>query len=91
MYSTGMNVLPKEGYVVKMRESGKVYIVVDVWRGIAVGAYSFQRIQDALKCLRRLRKDRNLEVDDLRLFESAVNAGERQRSIDDNWSAQLSR
>ena len=42
---------------------GRIYTVVDVWRGIAVGAHSFHRAKDAIACLRRLRRGRDLQED----------------------------
>ena len=51
-----------------------IYTVVDVWRGIAVGAYNFQRLEDARKCMARLRAGRNLQEDDVRLFEAVLDA-----------------
>jgi hypothetical protein len=50
----------------------KLYIVVEVWRGIAASAKNFTRLCDAENHMRRLRKDRNLAEDDVQLFESAV-------------------
>lgn len=51
-----------------------MYTVVEVWRGIAVGAYSFQRLDDARKCMARLRAGCNLQEDDVRLFEGVLDA-----------------
>jgi hypothetical protein len=50
----------------------KLYIVVEVWRGIAASAKNFTRLRDAKNYLQRLRKDRNLDEDDVQLFESSV-------------------
>jgi hypothetical protein len=52
----------------------QIYTVVDVWRGMAVGATSFRRLRNAEKHLRRLRRHRNLMEDDVRLFESTTYA-----------------
>ena len=50
----------------------KLYTVVEVWRGIAASAKNFTQLQEAEKYMRRLRKGRNLDEDDVQLFESAV-------------------
>ena len=58
----------------RTRARAPIYTVVDVWRGIAVGAYNFQRLEDARKCMARLRAGRNLQEDDVRLFEAVLDA-----------------
>lgn len=50
----------------------KLYTVVEVWRGIAVGAKNFTRLRDAQNHRQRLRKRRNLLEDDVQLFEGSV-------------------
>jgi hypothetical protein len=50
----------------------KLYIVVEVWRGIAASARNFTRQRDAENYMRRLCKGRNMEEDDVQLFESSV-------------------
>jgi len=60
--------------VTRTRARVPIYTVVDVWRGIAVGAYNFQRLEDARKCMARLRAGRNLQEDDVRLFEAVLDA-----------------
>jgi hypothetical protein len=50
----------------------KLYIVVEVWRGIAASAKNFTRLRDAENYLQRLRKGRNLDEDDVQLFGSSV-------------------
>lgn len=60
-----------------MRKNGartRVYTVVDVLAGIAVGAYSYRRLKDAEACTARLREGRNLQEDDVRLFEGVLDA-----------------
>ena len=47
---------------------GRIYTVVDVWRGIAVGAHSFHRVKDAIACLRRLRRGRDLQEDCVKIL-----------------------
>jgi hypothetical protein len=46
----------------------KIYTVVEVWRGIAVGARTFRRLRNAEKYLERARQRYNLEDDDVQLF-----------------------
>ena len=50
----------------------QVYTVVDVWRGIAVGAKNFTRLRNAQKHAQRLRRRRNLMEDDVKLFETTI-------------------
>lgn len=50
----------------------KLYIVVEVWRGIAESAKNFRRLKNAQKYVRRLRRGRNLADDDVQLFETSV-------------------
>ena len=56
----------------KTKAGLKVYTVVDVMCGVAVDAKNFLDISDARKCLRQLRKDRNLDEDDVQLFETRI-------------------
>ena len=56
----------------------RIYSVVDVWRGMAVGVSNFRRLKDAQRYLQRLRRHRNLDEDDVQLFESAVAFPARQ-------------
>ena len=50
----------------------RIYTVVDVMSGVAVDVQSFLNLQDARMSLRRLRKGRNLDEDDVQLFEGMV-------------------
>ena len=52
----------------------RIYMVVDVLSGVAVGAYSFRRLEDARTWAVRLRAGRDLQEDDVRLFEAALDA-----------------
>jgi hypothetical protein len=52
----------------------QIYTVVDVWRGIAVGATNFRRLRNAQKHAQRLRRHRNLTEDDVQLFETTIYA-----------------
>ena len=56
----------------KKREGERVYTVVDVMAGVAVGTQSFRHLEDARACLRRLRRGRDLEKDDVRLFGGTI-------------------
>lgn len=50
----------------------RIYTVVDVWRGLANGSRSFVRLDEARNHLRRVQKGRNLQEDDVRLFENTI-------------------
>lgn len=50
----------------------RIYTVVDVLAGVAVGAHSFRRLEDARTCMARLRAGRDLQEDDVRLFEGVL-------------------
>lgn len=50
----------------------KLYTVVEVWRGIAVGARNFRTLKGAENHTRRLRRGRNLQEDDVQLFENTI-------------------
>jgi len=56
----------------KRAKRRRIYIVVDVWRGIANGARSFTKLRQAQQCVRRLEKGRNLVEDDVGLFVSSI-------------------
>lgn len=50
----------------------KVFIVVDVACGVAQGAKCFRRIEDAMACRKRLSRGRDLEEDDIQVFEGVL-------------------
>lgn len=50
----------------------KVYTVVEVWRGIAAGAKIFRKLGDAQKYAQRLRRGRDLQQDDVQVFENTI-------------------
>ena len=50
----------------------KIYTVVDVMCGVAVEAKSFRRLEVARAYRKRLRRGRNLEEDDVQLFENTI-------------------
>lgn len=56
----------------RRRPKMRIYTVVDVMTGVAVGVESFLNSKDAKMCLRRLRKGRNLDEDDVQLFEGVI-------------------
>ena len=58
----------------------KVFIVVDVACGVAQGAKCFHRIEDAMTCRKRLRSGRNLDEDDIQLFEGVLDDIPQRRS-----------
>lgn len=49
-----------------------IYTVVDVWRGLAVGARSFTSKARADEYLGELRRSKDLMEDDAELFESSL-------------------
>jgi hypothetical protein len=50
----------------------KLYTVVEVWRGMAVGAKTFKHLRNAQKHMQRVRRRRNLLEDDVQLFEDLL-------------------
>ncbi len=60
--------------MIRSKTKLQVYTVVDVWRGIAVGAANFRRLRNAQKYVERLQRHRNLMEDDLKLFETTIYA-----------------
>lgn len=60
--------------MIRSKTKLQLYTVVDVWRGIAVGAANFRRLRNAQKHMQRLRRRRNLMEDDIKLFETTIYA-----------------
>jgi hypothetical protein len=58
----------------KNQPKAQVYAVVEVWRGLAVNAITFQKRADAMRCAGKLRSGRNLEEDDVQVFKMRVRA-----------------
>ncbi len=58
--------------MIRSRTKLQIYTVVDVWRGIAVGATNFRRLRNAQRHVQRLRRHRNLMEDDAELFETTI-------------------
>ncbi len=71
MFSTGTRDLGKET-MVKNHTTVRVYTVVEVMAGVAVGAYVFTQIKAARACARQLQKERDLLEDDVQIFEGAI-------------------
>ena len=66
--------------MIRSKTKMQIYTVVDVWRGIAIGATNFRRLRNAQKHVQRLRRHRNMMEDDVKLFETTVYASSpRQR------------
>ena len=59
----------------------RIYTVVDVFRGFAAEAKSFVRHEDARQYFRRLRRGRNLDIDDVQLFEDTIALPPRVRRL----------
>ena len=59
----------------------RIYTVVEVWRGMAVGAKNFRRLANAEKHMQRLRRRRNLVEDDVQLFESSMALSPLRRRV----------
>ena len=66
--------------MIESRAGMRIYTVVDVMRGVAVGAYSFRRLRDAHAYLKRLRGGRDLQEDDVQLFKSTIDASKARLS-----------
>lgn len=50
----------------------RIFTVVDVWRGMAVGAKSFTNLRNARNYVQRLERGRNMEEGDVQIFEDFV-------------------
>jgi len=59
----------------------RLYTVVEVWRGIAVGARNFRRLRNAERYMQRLRRRSNLLDDDVQLFDTSVRISLRRRLL----------
>lgn len=63
----------------KTEATVRIYTVVDVMSGVGVGAKSFCDLKHAQTYLKRLRKGRNLDEDDVQVFEDTVVLPAKQR------------
>ena len=50
----------------------RIYTVVEVMRGLAADAHIFRHFKDARQCAEHLRRDRNLDEDDVQIFENLI-------------------
>jgi hypothetical protein len=67
-----------------MEAAMEVFIVVDVACGVAQGAKCFRHIEDAMACLKRFRRGRDLEEDDIQIFEGVLDdISQRRRTRGD--------
>ena len=53
----------------KTKSKKLLFVVVDVWRGIASQARVFQNQKEANVLARKIRRGRNLDEDDIQVFE----------------------
>ena len=72
MCLTGIHDLPKETKMEAPRNNQMVYLVVDVVGGVAVDAFAFAQPTEAQACLQQLREGRNLDEDDVQLFQTRL-------------------
>jgi hypothetical protein len=68
----------RETRVTKSDAASRIYTVVDVLCGVAVGAYTFRSLKKARLCATRLREGRNLQEDDVQLFECMIDPSPRE-------------
>lgn len=54
------------------KTANRVFVVVEVWRGIASNAHCFGNLPAARECYRNLTKDRNMTEDDVQIFEAEI-------------------
>jgi len=59
----------------------RIYTVGDVLSGVAVGAHSFRRLKDARTEVARFQAGRDLQEDDVRLFESVWDARSDEEQV----------
>ena len=52
--------------------SKRIYIVVTVSRGVSENTHGFKHHKDALRYLKQLKKERNLDEDDVQIFENEI-------------------
>ena len=64
----------------RMKASARIYTVVEVWRGFASGAHNFLCLKDALLCMERLCEGRNLQDDDVQVFETKIDPCRRRHN-----------
>lgn len=59
----------------KIQNSGDVYVVVNVWRGFAVGAEIFHRRANAVRRFNKLVHGNHLRENDVQIFKTTLKAG----------------
>ena len=59
----------------------KIYTVVDVQCGVAVDAQSFFDLDEAKRHFRTLSSSRNLDEDDVQLFEQEMHPNGKQYAV----------
>ena len=64
----------------KIQNSGEVYVVVNVWRGFAVGAEIFHRRAGAVRRFNKLVHGNDLRENDVQIFRTTLKAGRPCRS-----------
>lgn len=57
----------------------KVYTVIEVWRGFASTVHTFAGRVDAQLCAEKLSRRRNLDEDDVEIFETTLTPPGRRR------------
>jgi hypothetical protein len=63
------------------RQAVKIFTVIDVMCGVGVGAKSFLLPKPAQAYMRRLRRGRNLDEDDVQLFEDTLVLTPKHRGV----------
>lgn len=53
-------------------KSEKIYTITEVSSGVAVATHNFRHFEDAQRCLNKLRKQHNLDEDDVQIFENII-------------------
>ncbi len=56
----------------KSRAGARVYTVVEVVRGMATAVHTFRRLKDARVCKEQLCEGRDLQEDDVQLFDARI-------------------
>lgn len=64
----------------KMQNNGELYVVVNVWRGFAVGAEIFRRKASAVRRFHKLVHGNDLRENDVQVFKTTLKAGRPSRS-----------
>lgn len=72
MYLIGTRALLKGEVAMKAETTRTLFVVVDVMKGVAAQAGVFIRLSDAKACASRTKRRRNLDEDDVQVFECRV-------------------